>query len=218
MHSEAHASLGWIIANAAPLDRRARNWCVLASVVPDLDAVPIIFGIDQYAKWHHTFGHNIFFCFIFSALAAWHCHSMRSFWFILAAFASHLVTDAYFSGWCLYLFWPFSHWGYLPDWHVGLGHPLNLGFIYAGFLAAVFIAVLRKRTPLNIFSTKLDALLISLFSKKKLVCHICGRGGNCRCAECHDPVCSRHASLQRNFNVLCPECRVKPAMKRGVAS
>jgi len=59
MHFEAHASLGWVIGNAGRNDRRLRNWCVVGAVLPNVDAIPYVFGPAAYGRWHHTFGHSV---------------------------------------------------------------------------------------------------------------------------------------------------------------
>jgi hypothetical protein len=214
MHLEAHAALGWVIGNAGQNSRRVRNWCVAAAVIPDIDAIPYVFGPEAYGRWHHTFGHNLFLLIALSGAAAWHCRarpaasgsSARAFWFTAAGFASHLVTDAFFSGWYLYLLWPVSSYGYLPEHHVGLEHPINVWLIYLGLVAVIGIGALRKRTPVDIFWPKLDAIIVGLFRSRPLSCSVCGRPGNQRCHQCGRPTCARHARLTRHADIVCPDC------------
>ena len=67
MHLEAHAGLGWAIGVLAPgSDRRLRNWCVSAAVLPDVDALTYVLGDVAYGRWHHTFGHNVFLGALFA--------------------------------------------------------------------------------------------------------------------------------------------------------
>ena len=216
MHLEAHAALGWVIGNIKENSRRVRNWCVLAAVLPDIDAIPYVFGAEAYGRWHHTFGHNVFLLLILSLIAAWHCRarpgtvgsSWQAFWFTGASFASHLVTDAFFSGWYLHLLWPVSRYGFLPKHHVGLEHPINLWLIYFGIAAIVVVAVVRKRTPIDIFWPKLDRVVVALFQRKELICGLCGRPGNQRCHCCDRPICARHSRLTRHADIVCPDCAV----------
>jgi len=45
VHLEAHAGLGWAVGVLAPgSDRRLRNCCVAAAVLPDVDAVAYLWG------------------------------------------------------------------------------------------------------------------------------------------------------------------------------
>jgi hypothetical protein len=206
MHFEAHASLGWVIGNSGATTRRLRAWCVLGAVLPDIDAVPYVFGAEAYGRWHHTFGHNIFLWGLFALVAAWHCRSWAGLAFAGAAFGSHLLTDAFFSGWKLYLLWPLSQEGFLPRLHVGLEHPVNLWLIYAGLAAVLGVAMLRKRTPLEMVSPRLDRVVVALFQAKPLACFCCGRPANQRCGRCGRPICARHARLVRGADLACPNC------------
>jgi len=198
--------LGWVIGNTMENSRRIRNWCVTAAILPDIDAIPYVFGPEAYGRWHHTFGHNVFLLVLVALAAGWHCRAQRAFWFTAAAFASHLSTDAFFSGWYLYLLWPVSDYAYLPKLHVGLEHPINLWLIYAGIAAVVLMAVLRKRTPMDMFWPKFDRVLVALFQHKPLSCSICGRSGNQRCSRCARATCARHARLTRRADIVCSVC------------
>ena|SRR6185369_11507465 len=59
MHFEPHAVLGWTLGNVAGADRALRKWCVIGAILPDVDAIPFVFGAEAYGRWHHTFGHNV---------------------------------------------------------------------------------------------------------------------------------------------------------------
>jgi hypothetical protein len=73
VHLEAHAGLGWLVGVATPAsDHRLRNWCLAASVLPDVDAVTYLWGPEAYGRYHHTFGHNVFLGAALAGLAGWH--------------------------------------------------------------------------------------------------------------------------------------------------
>src|SRR6185503_18875084 len=113
MHFEPHATLGWLIGNLGGGDRRVRNYCTVGAVLPDIDAVMYAFGPLAYGQWHHTFGHNVFLWAAFTGWVGWRCQSWRAALLAFLSFGSHLLTDAQFSGWKQYLFWPVSHKGYV---------------------------------------------------------------------------------------------------------
>jgi hypothetical protein len=122
------------------------------------------------------------------------------------SFASHLLTDAQFSGWKQYWFWPVSHEGYLFPGAVQLEHPINYWFVYLSFLVVGLIAVAFKRTPIDIFSPKLNQMVVAFFQKKDRSCATCGRACNQRCDGCAQAVCLRHGSVRRGMRLLCPAC------------
>jgi len=84
--------------------------------------------------------------------------SVRALLLSFLAFGSHLLADAEFSGWDLYLFWPFSTRGYSFPGAVGLEAPINTHLVYYSFVVVGLLALIYKRTPLDIFSPRLDQL------------------------------------------------------------
>ena len=66
-----HFLAGWLIANAADLDRRGRALVTVAGVIPDLDGLGIVAEVATrnsnhpltwWSDYHHVLGHNIGFC------------------------------------------------------------------------------------------------------------------------------------------------------------
>ena len=206
MHLEAHALLGWAIANMVKGDRRTRVWCVAAASVPDLDALTYLAGADAYRDWHHTFGHNVFLWGIMTALAFWKLGRPLGAMLVGISFGSHLLTDFYFSGWRLYLFWPVSRSGYVSQHSVDLGNWINLALIYGLLGVAFLIALWRKRTPIELFSPAFDSLVTSVLRPKTSACGDCSQPSNLDCARCGSPVCAKHARVGKRFRVECLKC------------
>lgn len=206
MHFEPHAALGWLIGNLGGGDRRVRNYCTVGAVLPDIDAAAYLFGPQAYGEWHHTFGHNVFLWAAFTGWVGWRCGSWRAGWLAFLSFGSHLLTDAQFSGWKLYLFWPASRAGYVFPGAVGLEHPINYWLVYLSFVVAVLLAIACKRTPLDIFSPKLDRLVVSFFRRKDRSCATCGAACNQSCDGCAEPVCIRHGRVRKKLRLVCPAC------------
>jgi membrane-bound metal-dependent hydrolase YbcI (DUF457 family) len=210
MHLEPHAALGWAIGNFGGADRDLRKWCVIGAILPDIDAVPYIFGVESYSRWHHTFGHNVFLWALFVGFVTFKFRSPRACILSFLSFGSHLLTDAGLSGWPVDLFWPFSRSGYLFPGAVGLEAPINTHLVYYSFLLVGLLAFLYGRTPLEMFSEKLDQLLISVFKAKHLVCSVCQRKCNQRCFQCDGPICFSHATVTKKMVPLCPDCVSSP--------
>jgi len=206
VHIECHGMLGWAIGVVAKADVRLCRWCVLGALLPDLDSVSYLFGPEAYGKHHHTFGHSVFTGLLFCAAATAHCRSWKALGLSLLCFGSHLLTDAWLSGWLLYLFWPFSGKGCVFAHAVDLAHPVNLYLVYLSLVAPLALALVYRRTPIELLSPALDRLLVSTFSRATAVCHACGRKANLACARCAKPICSRHATIQRSWTVSCPDC------------
>jgi hypothetical protein len=206
MHAECHFTLGWILAHAAHTDRRLRNWCVAGAVLPDIDAVSYLFGIDAYAKYHHTLGHNVWLWFFFVSLATWRMRSWRAFLLTFLSFGLHLLTDAWTTRWELYLWWPLSSACYsLPD-GIDLASPINTALFYLSFFLLLVMAFIYRRTPLDIFSPALDAALLSPLRHKNDHCHLCGRPCAQKCIRCGKGICFRHSHLGKKFCLVCPQC------------
>ena len=206
MHFESHAALGWLIGNLGTDDRPLRNYCVLGAILPDVDAISLLCGIEAYSKYHHTFGHNLFFALWYVAFVTWRVKTFRAFVLSSIAIASHLATDACLSGWEIYLFWPFSEKGYLLA-NIGLGSSINRGLVFGSFVLIVFLAFTHRRTPVDLFSPELDRHLVSFFMPRKQICHECGRPCNQYCSLCHNPVCWIHGTIGKKFALYCQKCK-----------
>ncbi len=213
MHLEAHAGLGWLIGNLpSTADRRLRNWCVTAAVIPDVDAVAYLFGPVAYGKFHHTFGHNVFLGAALVGLAAWHYRDRPRRGALLAValvalcFFSHLLADAKLSAYEVYLFWPLSHQGYEFSLNLGLAAPINTYLVYASFAVVILIALWRRVTPVDVLSPRLDRLLLTPLRPKPFDCGVCGRRCGNRCEACGAATCLRHSLISSRLRITCASC------------
>lgn len=206
MHLECHATLGWLLGNLWGGDRKIRNYAVLGSILPDVDALPYVFGPYYYGMLHHTFGHNLFLVIGFS-LYGWIRFRRATVAVLgLVAIGSHLLTDAYLSNWPLYLFWPFSKRGYLPANSLDLSSPVNTYLVYAIPAVLLIAALIWKRTPLEWIHPELDKLVIGFFKRKNLNCCECHRGANAVCQTCGRAVCPRHLNVRKRWRIVCSDC------------
>lgn len=213
MHLEAHAGVGWLVGNVPPTsDRRLRNWCLTAAVLPDIDAVAHLFGPQAYGKYHHTFGHNVFLGAALVGLVAWHYRDRPRRSALLAAalvalcFGSHLLADAKLSAYEVYLLWPFSRQGFEFGMNLGLASPINTYLVYASFAAVFFIALWKHVTPLDVFSPRLDRLVLTPLRPRPYECTVCGRRCADRCETCQSPTCPRHIFISRQLQIRCSSC------------
>ena len=214
MHLEAHAGLGWLLAQVGNGGRRFRGAVLLAAVLPDLDAASYLFGPEVYIRYHHVLGHNLVFSLAVSAAAAGLCRGgrLKAFLFTQLAFYTHFFGDYFFTVYTLKYFYPFSQAEFLSEHALWLGHPLNTAFVCVGIALVFVLALWCKRTPIELLSPELDERLVNMFFRRRtLACSACGRKCNERCAPCGEPVCGRHGLLGRGFRVTCGRCREKDA-------
>ena len=217
MYGQAHAGLGWMVGVLTPgSDRRLRVWCTTAAILPDVDALVIVFGPEAYDRWHHTFGHNVFLGALCTAAAAWH-HRDRPWSRILlaafltgACFASHLLTDMKFSSWTVRPWWPVSgaEYQFVPNY--GLGHVSNMILVYGLMGSALVLPFIRPVTPLEILSVGLNRIVMNCFLRKPLGCGTCERACNNRCDRCGASTCMRHGKVDWRFRITCTECARAP--------
>ena len=213
MYGQTHAGLGWVIGVLTPgSDRRLRGWCTWAAILPDADALTLLFGIDSYVRWHHKPGHNVFLGVVCVAAAVAHFWDrpvrQRCIAGLLTAvcFASHILTDMKLSGWEVYLYWPFSERGYSFDPMWSLGHPLNTWLAYLFMTLPWVIAFWKHVTPLELISPRLDRIFLNAFRKRTSACATCGRPCNNVCDGCGSSTCMKHGRLDWRFRVTCPAC------------
>jgi len=224
-----HLQFGWLIANLKNYDRGERRLIMLASLLPDLDGLPMALApilnllglsaldLDRMQAIHHTFGHNIFFAAIASAaLAAFSPKRRLEIFLVCAATVLlQIVIDNVTSDtWPIMYFWPlskfdfspgnFSSWSYLHLLTVWIIQGVLSVFIWT---STVIIYLRTKRTFLELASSNLDRLLTDfIILPFSAACAKCAGRAHYRCEICGRPFCSRHSRLRRNLVVTCQDC------------
>lgn len=130
---------------------------------------------------------------------------------VALTFASHLLTDAYFTRYPVYLWWPLNRIPYSFAGGVWLGAPINTALVYGALVLAVVLAVARGVTPLDVFWPRLDRIVRNAFRAKPLACATCEAACNERCDGCEQPTCLRHGRIGWGFRIACPACGEGPA-------
>jgi hypothetical protein len=164
-----HGLIGWLIAQPLP-ERRDRVLVTAAAVLPDLDGLPILWGLGAYDRFHHTFGHNLFAglavtlaCFLLgrsrrraAALAA-------------ASYHSHIVGDLLGSGagWPIPYFWPLSDavYAFAPPFQWELASWQNAAVTVACLAATALIGIRRGRTVVEVASVRTDAEVVAVLRR-----------------------------------------------------
>jgi inner membrane protein len=164
-----HALVGWVIAQPL-VEKRDRFLVTAAAIMPDIDGMTFLAGVDTYQKYHHTFGHNIFTGIIFSAICLLMAKNKSQIFFIcFISFHSHLVFDLLGSGadWGIYYLWPLSSYELKSappfQWELDSWQNLMTTFL---FIVAIFIIGVKKgRTILELISSRLDSVVVTVFKK-----------------------------------------------------
>jgi inner membrane protein len=177
-----HFILSWVVANAAPLDRRSRVCITLAGVVPDIDGAGALadklgYGGDLFFTYHHVFAHNLAFGLALSAVLALACaRKAMVFALCLIAFHLHLVADLAGSmgpdgyQWPVYYLYPFA-----PDWELTWSGQWELdswrnslvGVL--AFAAALALARYRGVTFFELVSPRLERTVLDIGRKRGLI-------------------------------------------------
>ena len=224
-----HLQYGWLIANLKDYDLRERRLIMLASILPDLDGLPMALApilnvlglsaldLDRMQSLHHTFGHNIFFAAIASIILAALARKRRLDIFLVCAATVllQIVIDNVTSDtWPIMYFWPLSKFDFSPGNFTSWPylHLLTV-WIIQGTLSVfiwtltVVIYLRTKRTFLELVSTNLDRLLtdfIALPFQKS--CSQCANRAHYRCSVCGKEFCIRHSQIRRDLAVICHDC------------
>jgi hypothetical protein len=169
-----------MVANVAKLNKRERALVTLAGVVPDVDGMGVIWdfvsgsgNFEFYQRYHHVFGHNIFFCLlvsIFGLLLGARKWLVAALMFV--SFHLHLLGDivgARGQGddfWAVPYFWPLS----TRDYYWSGQWPLNgwQNFVITGVLMGVtfYWAWRRGFSPIEMISLKVDQGFVQTLRKR----------------------------------------------------
>ena len=112
MHLQTHLALSWATGSWLG-DRRDRVLVTWAGVLPDLDALSALGGVDAYGRWHHVATHGILAAAVTTTLAAVAAKDRgRTAVCAFAAFHLHLFCDLVGSGtgWSIAYLFPWSLW------------------------------------------------------------------------------------------------------------
>ena len=174
-----HLLIGWTVANTVPsLTKRERAFVTWASVVPDVDGFGIVADIatrnsatplNWWGEYHHVLAHNIGFSLIVTVLAAiFSKERLLTATLVFISFHLHLLGDLVGAKgpdghqWPIPYLVPFSNSLQLTwsgQW--ALNAWPNMVITAALLLHALVLARKRGFSPLELFSRKLDAMVVS---------------------------------------------------------
>jgi len=159
MHIPTHLMSGWCAANLFSLTARERAFCMAAATLADLDGLSRLFGQEAYWDYHHVVCHNLAFAVLMSVvLAAFSVQRAAGFIIYLALAHLHLVLDYYGSGpgWPIRYGWPFADWTWINPWGWEFSSWQNRVVAGVFLLWTLVIAVVRRRTPVELLTPELD--------------------------------------------------------------
>jgi hypothetical protein len=144
--------------------RRDRALVTLAGVLPDLDGLTLIGGVDAYGRWHHLLTHGLASAVLCAGvMAALGKEKLKVGLLSLLTFHLHLVCDLAGSGpaWPIFYWWPFNEaaFGWNGGWELASWQ--NSVFGLAVSLLALWCALPLGRTVFELVSVKGDATVVS---------------------------------------------------------
>ena len=174
---------------------------MIASVVPDVDAAGIVLGLEAgaYETYHHLLAHNLLFgagvTLVAGRAVGWRPLSLL---LVFAAFLSHLVGDYFGSGpgWALWPLWPFSNLELMCECAWNLFSWQNSLIGVSAVALALWIAVARGRTPLELVKPTLDRTVVDALQLRvrAAACVVCATRATARCQACRRALCGTHSA------------------------
>lgn len=169
MSPVTHAQISWLLGNLWELTRRERGMVLLAGLLPDLDGIGILFGLEYYGRYHHLLTHNLATGVVLGALSF--AFSRRKWLTALLAFLSfhlHLLGDYVGSGpsWPISYLWPFSdvEWLFPNQWDLASWQ--NFLITLVALILCFHVARRLGRTPVEFFSLKGDAAVVEAIRRR----------------------------------------------------
>jgi len=175
-----HFLSGWTVANMTALNKRDRMLVTLAAVIPDIDGLGVVWdllsgngGFEFYQRYHHVFGHNIFFGLILAALgfaAGVRKGIVLSLVFI--SFNVHILEDLVGSHglgndfWAVPYFWPLSNREYVWSGQWPLNGWQNFAITGALLILMFHWAWKRGHSPIEIVSLKADVKFVDVIRQR----------------------------------------------------
>lgn len=160
-----HGIFGWLVSQ--PLaSKKDRAMVTGFALIPDVDGLSLLFGVEAYGEFHHTIGHGLMFGLITSlAIFANASEKRLALLLGLLSFHSHLLGDLLGSGvgWTIPYFWPSTvlTLELPPSMTWNLDSWQNLVATIAGLIGVYVIAIKRGRTFVEIVSTSADQKIVA---------------------------------------------------------
>lgn len=197
---------------------------MLASLAPDIDGLflAVFWNRELFDRFHHTFGHNLFFGLIIGILTAILAEKRRPLLFVLgsAMVYLHYICDMLTAAdWGIPFFWPLSSFQYnipvflsVPDselarWDFYLKVVVQLTLKIALLSATVLIYIKHGRTFIELISSNLDKFLTNfavLPFKKKCDWPGCVNRAHYKCDKTNSARCILHCKINRDLTISCP--------------
>jgi hypothetical protein len=163
-----HGELSWLVSQ--PLaSKRDRGLVTLAGLVPDIDGLSLLGGVDAYATYHHLLTHGL----VAAAVTALGCAALardklRTAGLALVSFHLHVVCDLAGSGpgWPVLYFWPMSRHEWMWAWQWDLASWQNSVIGMLATLACLAAALVVGRTPLELVSERADAVVTGTIRRR----------------------------------------------------
>ncbi len=171
MHLPTHLALSWLVGHRLE-HRRDRALVAWAGVVPDLDALSLLGGVEAYGRWHHVVGHGLPAALLTTALAAaLGKDRAKAAALAFVTFHGHLVCDLAGSGveWTIQYLWPLSTWELATPYGWPLASWQNVVAMVLGLAASVRTAVTRRRTFAETFlPARAEAAVVATLRRRLL--------------------------------------------------
>ena len=183
MSPVTHFLAGWLVANAARLDRRERTLVTVAGVIPDLDGfgLPIELltrnskhPLTWWSDYHHVLGHNLGFCLLVT-VAGFILAGQR--WkvagLVFISFHLHLLCDLIGARgpdgeqWPIPYLLPFSNHLQLT-WHGqwALNAWPNMAITGVALAVTLYLARRRGYSPVELISRRADKITIEALRRR----------------------------------------------------
>jgi hypothetical protein len=167
--------VSWLVAETGSTTPRQRAVVLAAGLVPDLDALSLIGGLEAYQAWHHTLLHNGLAAVASSValgIAAGPPGRLAVLGRALAAFHLHLAGDLVGSAgpdgsvWAIPYWEPFSATVLAWDGQWGLASWQNTAFTVVLLAASAVLGARRGRTLLEPLSARADAAVVEVLRRR----------------------------------------------------
>jgi membrane-bound metal-dependent hydrolase YbcI (DUF457 family) len=174
MNIITHSIIGWVAGQRFAQAKSDVALVTIASVIPDLDAVGVIYDLfsggetELFSKYHHVWGHNIFFCLIVALLAyKFSQNKLRTSILCFILFHLHLVCDVIGARgpdgfqWPVQYFFPISDFGIIWSGQWEINAWPNFVITLIGLIILFWQIARFGYSPLFFVSREADNVLVS---------------------------------------------------------
>jgi hypothetical protein len=169
MHLLTHVLTGWVAGNVLGQVPKVRALCMGVSLLPGIDGLSLIGGIECYQTYHHVIAHNLCFSVVLCSLTAcFTTERVKKTVLFIVLYNLHILMDVYGSGigWGIAYLYPYSTSMYFSTYAWEFSGWQNFLALTSVIITTILIALFQNRTPMEFVAPRFNGIILKILKSR----------------------------------------------------